>query len=148
MYEIKMFHQEKRTTFFVLLSPSMIYDSKSHELPSLIFYEHVNIRTVLGFEFQTIWHLALLHHCSFWNLIKKRNLGTCGFSISAQNVYSGFGSNGNAFYLYRATSAACSSTPYRAHAHMSTGCGYRLLLSTPCNTYYDPCKRLCFWSLQ
>ena len=51
------------------------------------------------------------------------------------NVYSGFGSIGNAFYLYRATAKACGSTPYRAHARTSRGCGYDLRLSTPCNCF-------------
>ena len=47
-------------------------------------------------------------------------------------VSSGFGSIGNAFYSYRATNAACSSTPYHAHAHRSRGCGYHLRLFAPC----------------
>ena len=36
------------------------------------------------------------------------------------------------FYLYKATGAACSSTPYHVHARTSRGCGYCLFLSAPC----------------
>ena len=54
-------------------------------------------------------------------------------SVSSANVYSGFGSISNAFYLYTVRARACSSTPYRAHAHPSRRCGYRVRLSTPYN---------------
>ena len=53
---------------------------------------------------------------------------------SLANVYSGFSSIGNAFYLYRATAKDCSSTPYCAGVCTSRGCSYRLLLSAPCIT--------------
>ena len=53
--------------------------------------------------------------------------------MSLANVYSGFGSISNAFYLYMVMARACSCTPYCAHAHTSRGCGYRVRLSTPCN---------------
>ena len=42
-----------------------------------------------------------------------------------------FGSNRNAFHLYRATSAVCSSTPCYEHAWLSKGCGYCKELSVP-----------------
>ena len=43
-----------------------------------------------------------------------------------------FGSNNNAFYLYRATSVACSSTSCSGHAQQWKGCGYCADLSVPC----------------
>ena len=45
-----------------------------------------------------------------------------------------FSSNSNAFYLYRATSAVCSSTPCYGHACLSKGCGYCTELFVSCIT--------------
>ena len=42
-------------------------------------------------------------------------------------------SNGNAFYLYTAIGAACSSTPCNAHAWLYRGCGYCWGFTVPCN---------------
>ena len=44
-----------------------------------------------------------------------------------------FSSDRNAFYLYRVTSTASSSTPCCAHAWREEGCGYCVDLSVPCN---------------
>ena len=49
-------------------------------------------------------------------------------------VYSCFGSNKNAFYLYTVTSEACSSTPCNVHAWLYRECGYCSVLSIPCIT--------------
>ena len=40
--------------------------------------------------------------------------------------------NRNVFYLYTVTCAACSSTPYYAHAWLYKGFGYCTDLSVPC----------------
>ena len=64
-------------------------------------------------------------------------------SVSLANVYSCFGSISNAFYLYTVTAWACSSTPYRAHAHPTKRCGYRVRLSAPCNNLNFVCRE-CF----
>ena len=53
-------------------------------------------------------------------------------SVSLANVYSCFGSISNAFYLHTVMAGACSSTPYRVHAHSTKRCGYRMRLSAPC----------------
>ena len=60
---------------------------------------------------------------------------------SSAHVYSSFGFISNVFYLYMATNEACSSTPYRAHARTSRGCGYRLQSSAPCITKPDDPRR-------
>ena len=46
-----------------------------------------------------------------------------------------FGSNGDVFYLYTVTSAACSSTPCNAHAWLYKGCGYCQGFSVTCNIF-------------
>ena len=58
-------------------------------------------------------------------------------------------SNRNAFYLYMATSVACSNTPCYAYAWLYKGCGYCADLSVHCSIYIDfthvvsPCSQHC-----
>ena len=48
-----------------------------------------------------------------------------------------FGSSSNTFYLYRATSVVCSSTPCYAHMRLYKRCSYCWDLSVPCTILND-----------